>query len=409
MIPGAMQKSLPDLRKKFICLIILAALFAWALVLPAQEGISADEIRWYRSNASGMALEPIPSRLAAMRNEYCLSVASVPGRKLPELLLPYYDASYQIELRILYEKGAELRRQWIFRDGRNTGRLVASGSAGLFARGLSGPAAEPTGEKKSGEKKKTGIIEILDSEGLVVREFRFEEDLSQWEYRFSYGKNTLLKTETLFKEPAGADSSFVPVSTDSYRYSRSGSLRAIERIVHEGTVLSRLPIPRIGPNAVSSGGEPSTQGIAYSSEFLLDVFRPEGANVSYSVDNRGRILSEVWKDEDGEVLGEYRNTWSGDRLQSVQWKSQGQERIVEYEYDNDGNRIEERNYRQGLLERSVTSKDGRETENIYMNGKLILRAIWEKGLKISEERISNRANSNRESPKGASPLGEHPR
>jgi antitoxin component YwqK of YwqJK toxin-antitoxin module len=95
----------------------------------------------------------------------------------------------------------------------------------------------------------------------------------------------------------------------------------------------------------------------------------------------------VWKDGDGAVIGELRNTWSGDRLMSVLWKSETDERLIEYEYDSGNNRIAERNYKQGVLERSVVSKDGKETEEIFMNGKLILRVLWENGRKLSEERV----------------------
>jgi len=82
------------------------------------------------------------------------------------------------------------------------------------------------------------------------------------------------------------------------------------------------------------------------------------------------------------------NTWVGDRLQSVVWKAADDERLIEFEYDNDGNRISEKYFRNGLLERSVVAQGGQEVEELYMSGRLVLRAIWENGVKISEERIS---------------------
>jgi len=425
-----MLKNLPALFKRSRYLFFLAVFFLSGAFLSAQDesdrlnqmdqenqaagdipAVESDrvdqvarKIVWFRSNASGMALEMIPSRVAALRNEYCLSVETIPRGGVPDLLAPYYDDSYLIELRILYEKGREFRRQWIFRDSRNCARLTASGNSGLFDGGSTGNGG---GEKE----KRTGFIEIKDAGGALVREFRFEDDLSEWEYRFFYQEKTLLRAETWFKEapaksPApsaseegksageagqeetpGSPPSFVLVFTDYYRYSRFGSLRAIERVIHEGGKLSRISFPRIVPD-LSPGEELAVQHIAYSSEFLLAINSPESAKVSYALDNRGRIISETWKDDDGKVVGEYRNTWSADRLQSVSWKSDDDERLVEYEYDDKGNRIVERNYRRGVLERSVTSRNGRETEEIYMNGRLILRALWEKGLKISEERIT---------------------
>ena len=427
-----MLKNLPALLKRSLHFCFFAAFFLSGTFLPAQEPAAGEEgaiaemsgslpgvIIWYRSNASGMALETIPSRLAALRSEYCLSVETVSRNYIPEFLLPFYDESYITELRILYEKGEESRRQWIFRDSRNLARLTAAGGGGLSG-----------GERTDkDEERRPGFIEIRDSEGYLVREFRFEDDLSEWEFRYYYAEqvpmdNVLLRAETWFKEapaepsaelPAepsaelvdqdpsepeedesadaaeeetpGSTPSFVLLFTDHYRYSRFGSLRAIERTIHKEAKLARTSFPRIKPE-FPVGEELATQGIAYSSEFLLDINSPESAKVSYTLDNRGRILREIWKDEDGKVLGEYRNTWSADRLQSILWKSDDDERLIEYEYDSDGNRIVERNFRRGVLERSVKSRDGLETEEIYMNGRLILRAVWEKGMKISEERIT---------------------
>jgi len=196
--------------------------------------------------------------------------------------------------------------------------------------------------------------------------------------------------------PVAADSGgssaapvFVQMYTDYYNYTRSGSLRAIDRTLLQGDAgakLSRISFPRLGLD-FSSGNVMVSQGAGTSSEFLTDVNTPEGTQITYTLDSRGRILTEVWKDKDGGQIGVFTNTWSGDRLQSVLWKSDDDERLVEYDYDSDGNRSAERDFRQGVLERSVISQGNKDTENIYMNGKLILRAHWENGMKISEERI----------------------
>jgi hypothetical protein len=291
--------------------------------------------------------------------------------------MPYYDESFRTELRILHKEGAEYRRQWIFRDAMNTARLTASGSGGLFG------GASPEDERR------TGFIELQNSGGAVIREFRFEDDRSEWEFLYVYGGDTLLKTETRFKQAPDEDAEeepfFVLITSDEYRYTRTGSLRAIDRSVHDSAGLSRLSFPRLGPD-VSSGWEPETPA-SYVPEFLQDMQESAGINISYTLDSRGRILTEVWKDEDGVTVGEFRNTWSGDRLKSVQWKSPNEDRLVEYEYDDDGNSILERNFNNGILERIVTNNNGRDIEERYMNGRVILRAVWEKGLKISEERI----------------------
>ena len=399
-IPGVMLKNLPASPKRLACLFLFISLFSRGRFLTAQEEAgesfppdeaafaAMDEISWYLSNTSGMTLQPSPSRFVALRSEYCLAAGKVSPGYLPVLLLPYYDESLGIELRILYEKGAELRRQWIMRDDKGLARVAASGTGGLF------------GGNVSDEGERSGFIEIRNGEGALERELRFEADLSEWEFRFVYRDNVLLSTGTWFREAPsdaaeengrepGSGPVNTAVSTDYFRYTRSGSLRAIERVLHgeAGEKLSRVSFPRIG-KGVSPDNDLVIQGVAHASEFLQDIRVPGGVRIIYTVDGRGRILTEVWKDEDGETLAEYLNTWSGDRLLSVHWKSIDDERLIEYEYGGDGARVAERNYRRGELERSVTVKNGRETEEIFMNGRVILRAYWENGMKISEERVS---------------------
>jgi hypothetical protein len=121
----------------------------------------------------------------------------------------------------------------------------------------------------------------------------------------------------------------------------------------------------------------------------LGIGNLEGLTISYSLDSRGRILSEISKNEEGKTVGELRNEWSGDRLQVVTWKSGDDDRRIEFEYDKDKNPLVERNFRKGVLERIVNIDGDNEVEEIYMNGILILRAYWEQGLKISEERVTS--------------------
>jgi hypothetical protein len=134
-----------------------------------------------------------------------------------------------------------------------------------------------------------------------------------------------------------------------------------------------------------------TPGTPYNSEFLQDVILDSdvkpGDRVVYATDERGKVLTETRRDAEGEIRGEIRNTWAGDRLKAVEWKAGEDERRTEYEYDSGGDRIMERNYNKGILERTVRQENGREIEELYMNGVVILRAIWEKGRKISEERV----------------------
>ncbi|MDR1278690.1 MAG: hypothetical protein LBK02_08060, partial [Treponema sp.] len=78
-----------------------------------QEEAPPGPPRWFRSNAAGMALEELPSRIAALRNEYALGLDYIPPGELPAILSPYYEAPWQVEIRVLYTNGGESRRQWI--------------------------------------------------------------------------------------------------------------------------------------------------------------------------------------------------------------------------------------------------------------------------------------------------------
>jgi hypothetical protein len=406
-----MPKNSSALFKLNRFFFLVAAFFAFVNFLYAQD----SEIRWYRSNSSGMTLELIPSRLAALRNEYCLSIRSAVFREIPEMLLPYYNDSYRIELRVLYKEGEENRRQWIFREGNGLTRIIAAGSGRIFNKENSG---DPHRRFPSAEENGSGLIEIRNSDGDVIRELQFDEDLSEWEYRYFYRGSTLLRAEIWFKESPlppvmevelsleeDEDEEvkalppvvlqpierpvpvFVRMFTDVYRYTRAGSIRAIDRTIHEAAARRlRVGFPRLGPG-VSSGEELVSQGSAYTSEYFMGVQSPDGITITYNLDTRGRILGEIWKDEKGIIIGELINIWSGDRLQSVAWKSDDDERLIEYEYDRDGSRIVERNFRRGVLERSIAHEDGIDIEDIYMNGRLILRARWENGVKTSEERV----------------------
>jgi hypothetical protein len=399
----ALPKILPQ-RGLFLPLLVFALSGAG---LRAQDGTA-----WYRSNSSGMTLERVPSRAAAMRNEYCLSVRIAGEGESPELLRPYYDPSFLIELRILYENGKESRRQWIFRNGEGTARLNASGGGGFFG-----------GE---GEGEKRGFIEVYNEGGFISEERQFNSDSSESFIRFFYNRDTLVRAETRIKEaPAeeavaedpqsgggeGGDASpedgaerpadepaekpaqekdedgYILMTTDFYRYTRSRSLRAIERVYHAaGNEPVRIPLPSINPG-FSRDVVFVNPGIAYSSEFLQDVIVPEGGRVIYTTDSRGRVLVEQRLDDAENVIAEIRNTWSENRLASVLYKAGEDERLTEYEYDEDGSRILERNYTKGMLERVVRSDKERDVEELYMNGELILRALWEEGRKISEERV----------------------
>ena len=376
--------------KRLSCLLSLIVLsVAVGTLLSAQD---SGETRWYRSNSSGMPLESVQSRVAAQRNAYSLSIRSAQYREVPEFLLPYYNNSYSTELRILYNESEVSRRQWIFRDETGLTRLTASGGGSRFA--VRGAGAFSL--REGGEDSNSGIIEIRNGSGDVTREIQFEEDLSELDYRYTYRDGILLSAEIWFRaappdetgeEPTGITPVPALSYTDNYRYTRSGSLRAIDRTLHEGAAeQQRISFPRLGPGAPTADDELITHGSAYTSGYFIGNENPEGSAITYSFDSRGRVLGEIWRDENGVMVGELTNTWSGDRLLSVLWKTEDEDTLIEYEYDAKGDRVVERNFSHGVLGRIVSIQDGIEIEDIFINGELMLRAYWENGKKIREER-----------------------
>jgi addiction module HigA family antidote len=191
--------------------------------------------------------------------------------------------------------------------------------------------------------------------------------------------------------------------TDYYRYTRSYALRGVERRFHrtppaapepdspaellsegQAPVLLRFPQLILGVGGENEFVQP---GSAFSSEFFEDVIISSGDRIIYTTDDRGRVISEIRRDANNKVLGEVQNTWAGDRLASVLWVADEEERLIEYDYNQEGDRVFERNFRNGVLERTVRREGEREVEELYMNGTAILRALWEDGRKVLEERI----------------------
>jgi hypothetical protein len=399
----------------------------WGIFFFSPPAWGQKKSEWYISNAGGMTIEKAASRFAAMRSPYCLLVEEGSFRNMPDLLRPYYRVPWFVELRVLYKDGEETRRQWLFREGP-LNRLSAVFTRGQAAAGGAVPEGNVTPEKNAvegdaeektleaeaaengpegedegeNEEKKPplGFIEVFGEHGLIVMERQFLEDgelFIDYVYRDTGNRNVLIRADTRRKALDGEEPAAVEdLYTDYYRYTRNYSLRLIERIfakpVEAGTAgeeavsaaLSRFP-RRIFDSENETGFVSPVP--VYGSRFLEDIGTGELHRIVYTTDERGRILAETREDEEGNIVGELRNTWSGDRLSKITWEDGGEERITEYTYNNDGDRIEERNYRNGVMERLVRIQGDREDEELYMNGELILRTRWEGGRKVHEEQV----------------------
>jgi YD repeat-containing protein len=371
------------------------------------EGVEAAP-GWHRSNAAGMALERSPSRFTALRNPYALLIESFAEAELPESLKPHYKEGLFIEGRTLYKDGRKERRQWIFRNGRGKTRLNAvfdesgeeagdgaeTGAAALSPpenAGIPSPETAETAPPAGGTPKGlAGFVELYDDEGLVTAEHEFSRGDADTVVSYFYRRGVLVRSETREQsrggEAASGKAEARHLFTDHYRYTRFGSLRAVERFYHERPDRVRLAFPRLAPGSAGKETGFVNPGLSYGTAFLEDLMIHPGYKVLYTADGRGRITGETRQDEEGNTVGVLKNTWSGDRLSSVSWKTDEEERIVEFDYDEAGDRIAERDYRNGVLERTFLRQGKRDVEELYLNGEAALRAVWEDGRKVSEER-----------------------
>ncbi|MCL1931117.1 MAG: hypothetical protein FWF55_04820, partial [Treponema sp.] len=376
--------------------------------------------RWFRSNAGGMALEEIPSRLTALHHKYALVIDYLPPHEIEPRLLPYYQDDFIVETRILYEQGVESRRQWLFRGEAGVARL----NAVFIERADEAEDEEIAGEEiaqiepiesiepeddesgdlvaetaSAGEPEEdtspapinhatvysTGFIELFDEFGNITTERQFFDDDSETVIIYSYNFNIMVKAEA--RERKTGDE-FHTAYIDYYRYNRSYSLRHVERRFFEAAY--RQPIRLTFPGRVLDAARDDSffsDKLAVTSDFFGVLTVNEGYRIIYTTDSRGRILTQTMFNNRDEEVWVITNTWSGDRIAFTQ-KTEGDEiKITEYEYDGEGDRIVQRDLRDGVLERLVLIDGVNETEELYLDGKLALKAYWEDGKKVSEERV----------------------
>lgn len=401
MIPMSMRGNLRVSARKIKSSSFLFVLLLGTFPVFARES-SAPSVtksaRWFRSNAGGMTLEEVSSRTAALHNEYALLIDFARPGDLPQLLTPFFRNEYQIEIHALYTRGEESRRQWIFRDTRGVTRLVS-----VLNRDRSAPepaSDEPAAEAESDEAGEAsgsdaptgrapwGFIEIYNENYRIIEEYMFSDDGEETIIIYSYRGGLLIKAEGRRKNEVEGDENITNTFTDNYRYNRSLSLRSINRLYHED--ITALPVRLAFPNRVldlATQEDFSGDRLAWNPEFFGDFAIRAGYRIEFSTDERGRILTQTLLDNTDTVIWVIQNTWSGNRISSSV-KTEGEDTwLIEYEYDGRGDRILERDLRNGVLERMVYAEDGRDVEELYIDGDVVLRAIWEDGRKISENRI----------------------
>jgi len=386
-------------KKRALLFIFVLLLFAGIIALTQESGeeipavkieneFVESESRWFRSNAGGMALEEIPSRVAALRHEYALVIEFAQKEELPEDLYLFYNEEYIIEVRALYEKERQIKTQWIFREAGGKTRLVA-----VFTE------TDAAGKEEQNKSSVSGFIEVYDEKALLSAEYRFLKDggRSRTDYIFKDGllisSEVLLWEENDEGEPQGLSGRYVKAYTDYFRYNRSFFLRSIQRIFYKDSEISSLedPVVIAFPYEIMTSARERAFTERYNSypEFFGNVFAVKDTKIYYSIDERGRILSQTLFDKDGIIIWVIYNTWKDDRIVSTVKEEGSNLYLAEYEYNSGGDRTLERNYTNGILERVVRSQGKTDTEELYLNGNVILKAVWEDGRKVSETRTGN--------------------
>jgi hypothetical protein len=272
-------------------------------------------------------------------------------------------------------------------------------------------------EDAAEEAAPLGFIEVYGENGLIAEDRQLLEGGEELAVYYHYSPvphrnaadpedlELLISADTRrkFFHGEGSEES-EDVCTDYYRYTRNLSLRAIERVYRAeasqaasqaaaqaapASQAARIRFPRRSLDSTLEEQFVSPV-LAYGTQFLEDIQADVSSRIVYATGERGRILGETRYDQEENVIGELRNEWSGDRISRVIWKAGDDERITEYTYNADEDRIREQNYHNGTLERVVHINGDLEEEELYMNGELILRAYWEGGRKIREERVRRR-------------------
>jgi len=363
--------------------------------------------RWFRSNSGGMPLEEMKSKIAAMRSEYALVIDFTDSSNLPASLLDYYEDNLFIELRALYKNGRQDRTQWIFRDENFGVRLIAV----LFeAKHESGDGKENRDSEiigaKTGSKPGSisGFIEIYDDKYHLTTEYRYSDKGEKTKIEYSYNGNIKISARTMLWDENKRN--YIQTYTDYYRYNRSSFLRAVERVfskdqqitsadnavtdseVTDDTVV-KVSFP---PNILAAAKSRFTMSEKYNAypDFFGEIFVLKDSKLVFSTDEHGRVKEQTLfsDDEEKTIIWKIENTWSKDRIVKIT-KTEGENVLLaEYEYNRNGDRVLERNFYNGVLERVVRSDGKTDIEELYLDNKLVLKAVWEDGRKISESRVN---------------------
>ncbi len=411
-------------ERRFLALLFLAG--------PFLCGIGAAESRWYASDGSGIAYERIsPGR--AGREEWAVEITSPGTSSIQSFAGKPLPPGSQLETKILYATGKLKSNSTTLTD--SAGRVLSMETIeedGRTVRSNYSANGLLTEERNLESDGSATIVRWEYSGGRVLRSRMFSLAAPEAPKPSKASEQAVVPAVESAVPPME-----VLVWTDSYLYDRAGAIRKVDRMlapmtennekpekeekVNQGgmSVRTRLGLPvnlearspdgsalRIlydgtGRTArtvrLVDGKESSSVQVVYAgsgrSAYVTKTIEPRsGLAIETSHDERGRVLVETRSDKSGKTLERKLTTWADaeglrDRIAAVTLIAGGVERKTEYAYDKKGNRVAEKEYRNGILERSIIKEGRLEKEELFRNGKKVLSSVYENGVKKKDRRI----------------------
>jgi len=269
----------------------------------------------------------------------------------------------------------------------------------------------------------SGFIEIYDEKYNLITEYTYTGKGEKSKIEYFYNKNVKISAQAMLWDEDKEE--YVQIYTDYYYYNRSAFLRAVERVfsrdqkitsadnviannviadntMEENGVTDKAGTDSAGTDNVVKVSFPYNILTAANNKVLLserynafpdffgDLFVTKDSKLIFKTDDKGKVLEQtlISNDEEGTVVWKIVNTWTNDRIEKIT-KTEGETVLLaEYVYDKSGERILEKNYKDGVLERVVRTEGNKDYEELYLDNKLVLKAVWEDGRKISESRVA---------------------
>jgi YD repeat-containing protein len=333
------------------------------------------EAGWYRSDAIGLALEPLPG---ARREE-------------PYLLL--VQSRCEREIRTLYHEGRESRR-WELAGGQE--RLYADGS--LAEERTCDDAGRLLAEKlfTGGELSESRQYRYGLS-GLSSVETRGPDGALRSRERYELGPAGDLRR--VRRESTGGEGAqelaLVSGGGRLYEERLSGGGRAlVSRYDPEGRVTSQeiwqerdlqetlelaypASVPGSAPASVpgsAAGRQPLSTERTVAGTRTVTRYDPAGREISRQMSRGGKTVEE-WS---------FRYDAGGNRAQVVRVDEHGT-RQWSYQYDAEGNLGREEERSRGQLEKVVRYVEDGRVEELYRAGQMFLMVTYRGGVKVLEE------------------------